>query len=290
MKMKIKFLTLSAILILSSLAMQAQIGFGLLGGVNFQNINGTNSNGDKLENGLLTGFHAGVNVNIPIAPDFYFQPGLLFSVKGAKNEFYNPPTKASGDYTTTTRLSYVELPVNLQIAGSILDTLVAEGGSAFLDYVSRLGLAREQDIVVLSFRQHFYFDAEEMKRARTLVNLTELNKITGITEFIRSCYRIMPQQSNLLGRFIDNKEIGRYTLNKSSSAFTGGDYLDDIENAIYSSVPFINRLYSILDSRTNARMSKSSVSLLLHDYGFKVMDMTVLNGLTYFHAQKARTA
>jgi len=113
MKMKIKFLTLSAILILSSVAMQAQIGFGLLGGVNFQNINGKDSNGDKLENGLLTGFHAGVNVNIPVAPDFYFQPGLLFSVKGAKNEFYTPPTKASGDYTTTTRLSYIEMPLNL---------------------------------------------------------------------------------------------------------------------------------------------------------------------------------
>ena len=37
-------------------------------------------------------------------------------------------------------------------------------------------------------------------------------------------------------------------------------------------------------------MSKSSVSILLHDYGFKVLDMTVLNGLTYFQAQKARTA
>ncbi len=111
--MKRKYLTLSAILLLSSLAIQAQVGFGLLGGVNFQNINGTNSSGNKLENGLLTGFHAGVNVNIPIAPDIWFQPGLLYSVKGAKNEFFNPPLKASGDYTTTTRLSYVELPLNL---------------------------------------------------------------------------------------------------------------------------------------------------------------------------------
>ncbi len=113
MTMKNKFFTVSAILILSSVAMQAQIGFGLLGGVNFQNINGKDSNGDKLENGLLTGFHAGVNVNIPVAPDFWFQPGLLFSVKGAKNEFFNPPLKAAGDYTTTTRLSYIELPLNL---------------------------------------------------------------------------------------------------------------------------------------------------------------------------------
>lgn len=179
-------------------------------------------------------------------------------------------------------------PVNLQ--DTVIDTLIAEGGSAFLDYVSRLGLAQEKGMVVLSFRQHFYFDAEELNRARTLVNLTELNKIPGVTDFFRTCYRIMPRESNLLGRFIDNKEVGRYRLNNSSSAFTDGDYFDDIENAIFSRVPFINRLYSILDSRTNAYMSKSSVSLLLHDYGFKVLDMSVLNGLTYFHAQKARAA
>ena len=180
--------------------------------------------------------------------------------------------------------------VNLPVTGTTIDTLIAEGGPAFHDYISRLGLAQEQGMVILSFRQHFYFDAEELKRARTLVNLTELNKITLVTDFFRTCYRIMPQSSNLLGRFIDNKENGRYQLNSSSSAFSDGDYFDDIENAILSRVPFINRLYSILDSRTNAYMSKSSVSLLLHDYGFKVMDMTVLNGLTYFHAQKARAA
>lgn len=110
--MKTKLLTISAILLFSTLALQAQIGFGILGGVNFQNINGKNSNGDKLENGLLTGFHAGVNVNIPMATDFYFQPGLLYTVKGANNEFFTPPLKASGDYTTTTKLSYIELPLN----------------------------------------------------------------------------------------------------------------------------------------------------------------------------------
>jgi hypothetical protein len=132
--MKIKFLTLSAILILSSMAMQAQIGFGLLGGVNFQNINGKNSSGDKLENGLLTGFHAGVNINIPVATDFYFQPGLLFSVKGAKNEFYNPPAKASGDYTTTTRLSYIELPLNLLFRPQLGNGYLLLGFGPYLAY------------------------------------------------------------------------------------------------------------------------------------------------------------
>jgi hypothetical protein len=111
--MKTKLLTISAILLFSSLALQAQIGFGLLGGVNFQNINGKESNGDKLSNGLLVGFHAGVNVNIPLVENFYIQPGLLFSVKGARNNLFEMPVKASGDnYTTTTKINYVEIPLN----------------------------------------------------------------------------------------------------------------------------------------------------------------------------------
>jgi hypothetical protein len=111
--MKTKFFTISVVLIFLTITLQAQIGFGILGGVNFQNINGKDNNGNKLKNGLLTGFHAGVNINIPVAPDFCFQPGLLFSVKGAKNDFFSPEIKASGDLVTTTKLSYIEMPLNL---------------------------------------------------------------------------------------------------------------------------------------------------------------------------------
>ena len=41
--------------------------------------------GDKLDNKLKTGFNAGVNAEIPVGVDFYVQPGLLFSTKGATN-------------------------------------------------------------------------------------------------------------------------------------------------------------------------------------------------------------
>jgi hypothetical protein len=76
---------------------------GLRGGVNFQNINGKNSSGDKLENKLLTGFHGGLNIEIPVGSGFYVQPGLLYSRKGAKLE--NSDTKA--------KLSYIDVPVSL---------------------------------------------------------------------------------------------------------------------------------------------------------------------------------
>ena len=81
------------------------MSFGILGGVNFQNLNGKDAGGDKLTNDMILGYHAGLNVQIPIAPQFYFQPGLMFAIKGAK--------ESSGSVTGTVKISYIELPLNL---------------------------------------------------------------------------------------------------------------------------------------------------------------------------------
>jgi hypothetical protein len=104
--MKTKLFSLILIFILSgSMAFaQGPVGsktsFAVLGGVNLQNLNGKDVSGNKLENDMLIGFHAGVNLQLPVAPEFYFQPGLLFSTKGAKIS------------TTSYKLSYIELPLN----------------------------------------------------------------------------------------------------------------------------------------------------------------------------------
>ncbi len=102
--MKTKTFIVALLAIASSTAIYAQSAttFGIRAGVNFQNLNGKDFNDDKLENKLKTGFHAGVNAEIPVGIDFYLQPGLLFTTKGAKAEV--------GD--TKINLSYLELPIN----------------------------------------------------------------------------------------------------------------------------------------------------------------------------------
>jgi hypothetical protein len=75
--------------------------FGIRAGVNFQNINGKTASGAKLENDILTGFHAGVNAEIPLGTGFYLQPGVLYSQKGT--EF---------DNDNQVKLNYLEVPVN----------------------------------------------------------------------------------------------------------------------------------------------------------------------------------
>src|SRR5436190_14338558 len=83
---------------------QSKTTFGIRAGVNFQNLNGKDNDGDKLDNKLKTGFNAGVNAEIPVGIDFYLQPGLLLSTKGAKFD------DANGEVTRN--LSYIEILVN----------------------------------------------------------------------------------------------------------------------------------------------------------------------------------
>jgi len=105
MKTKILFFTVIATLLFTAFAFaQSKTTFGIRGGVNLQNLSGKNSEGDKLDNKLKAGFNAGLNAEVPVGSDFYLQPGLLFSTKGAKYD-------ALGMEVTRT-ISYLELPVN----------------------------------------------------------------------------------------------------------------------------------------------------------------------------------
>jgi hypothetical protein len=88
---------------------QEAITFGVRAGVNFQNINGKDGSGDQLDNNLITGFHAGVNMEIPVGTDIYFQPGLLYSVKGGEQE----TTILVERVTNKISISYIELPLNI---------------------------------------------------------------------------------------------------------------------------------------------------------------------------------
>jgi hypothetical protein len=83
--------------------------FGIRGGINFQNINGKDQNGDNLDNSMVTRFHIGVNAEIPVGIDFYLQPGLLFTTKGAETGQVVLGQNMAG----TVNLSYLELPVSL---------------------------------------------------------------------------------------------------------------------------------------------------------------------------------
>jgi hypothetical protein len=105
MKQSIAVITLLVLLAGSS---QAQVGFGVTGGVNFANVGGADVPSSAKS---ITGFAAGVYADISIPFLFSIQPQVLYSRKG----FYDEETVSilGTPYTVkaTAHLDYIEVPV-----------------------------------------------------------------------------------------------------------------------------------------------------------------------------------
>lgn len=107
--MKSKLFLLTAILLIAY-AGRSQLGritYGARAGLNFQNLNGKNAEGKRLDNQIKVGFNIGVNAEVPIAMDFYVQPGILISTKGAREK------NSIGNEDAKFNLTYIEIPVYL---------------------------------------------------------------------------------------------------------------------------------------------------------------------------------
>ena len=181
---------------------------------------------------------------------------------------------------------------SIDLGGSnpVLRTLKNEEGENFANYIDQIGLAKDPNLLVLSSLHHYYYDAEEMTNVKTVVNLKELNQIKELNELLHSLYHILPPNCNLIGCFVNNKKQSGFVFNTNPSDTYYKRNSDAIENGIASSSPFLNMIFNMIDSKTNKYMSERSVSMLLTEHGFKVLDMTDLDGITYFCAQSLRSA
>lgn len=152
------------------------------------------------------------------------------------------------------------------------ENLIQEGCSTFLEYLKWLGLAYEPDILVLSSRHHFFYDQNDIKGVKVLVNLKKLNSIKHLDSFLHVLFRVLPPESNFIGCFNakkNNKMNGSHILN------TGVLY---------------KRFIDFLDHKTDRILTRSNVEELLDSHGFKVIDMTEIDGTTYFNTLNRRTS
>lgn len=170
--------------------------------------------------------------------------------------------------------------------GRLLDELSEKARQDFFSFLDHIGLASDTRMLVIPSTRHFFYDAEELKEIRTVINLKQLNHVRDIKEFLRTVSEILPHSSNFVGCFVDNRTHRAYSDNAGYHA----DKAEAYENGIESRIPFINRMYSLMDLRTNRYLSRRSVTSLLTEYGFQIVGMTEMNGMTYFHTRKNNPA
>lgn len=147
--------------------------------------------------------------------------------------------------------------------------MIAEDGGNFFRYLKDLGLSRENNLVVLSSKHHYFYDENELKSVKTLINLRKLNLIKYLDEFLFTLVQVLPQNTKFLGCFSDS-----------------GVPVRGIESYIYP-IKLLRKI-NIFESFGQRILNKSKVVEILESNGFKILDMTEIDGLTYFCALKIR--
>jgi hypothetical protein len=167
-----------------------------------------------------------------------------------------------------TNNSSLKLSLEKTKKNQVLDNNVTEGDENFLDYLQWNGFANESNMLVLSSKFHYYYDHEELKEVTTLINLKKLNLIKHLDDFLHTLGAGLSPKTNFIGCFSDRKSQKGISM----------------RSRMYKK--FIN----FLDSRIDIDIDGKDMSRILESHGFKIIDMTEINGLTYFRTQNYRRA
>lgn len=151
----------------------------------------------------------------------------------------------------------------------VFENIRSEAGTDFIQYLHFLQLEKETNLMALSSKHHYYYDYDDLKSIKTLVNLKKLNNIKSLGSFLQSVVRILPQEAVFIGYFKND------TGNRSVFSF-------------YHTTKFFNDMINYLDSKTDRSLTKDDVSRLLEENKLKVVDITDLNGMTYFCSRNNR--
>jgi hypothetical protein len=143
--------------------------------------------------------------------------------------------------------------------------LQVEDGKNFFRYLRNFNLSKDPDLLILPPNNHYYFDEHELSHIRTLINLKNLNRIKDLDSFLYSLGRMLPSDANFLGFFSYNK--------LSLTA-------DNLISGLYS------RFNNFLDFKKDHNLDEKEITGRLKKNGFHMVDMTEMNGLTYFYSQK----
>ena len=154
------------------------------------------------------------------------------------------------------------LTVN-QNSTQVMDKLVTEGGENFSNYLDWLGLSKDPNMLILSSKLHYYYDYEDLRGVTTLLNLKKLNMIKHLDVFLKNVYNILPPKTNFIGCFSDHKT--------------------------QKGISIVSRLYkkiiNFLDSRIEKNLSRHEIMRIFNSHGFVIVDISDINGLTYFRIQ-----
>ena len=164
----------------------------------------------------------------------------------------------------------MKLSFDKSVRNPIFDTLAAENCETYFHYIDWLGLSKDPNVMILSSVHHYYYDYNDLKGVKTLINLRALNRIKNLNGFLHTLFRLLPPGASFVGCFEEDKNP------------------KGVPSSFYKSAKLFNEIINFLDSRTEREMKRNEVVKLLESHGYRVADMTEINGITYFKSINTR--
>jgi hypothetical protein len=190
------------------------------------------------------------------------------------------------DQSVRRRLYYDGNPFANANTNPIFEKFAKEGYETFFEYLESLGISHDPDLITISSYHHYYYDADDFKKVKTVVHLKELNYLKQIKVFLHNICHILPHNSFFIGSFIDTRgQNGFFNYRNTDQAQNEISGYNEGKNMM-KMLPFLNAIYSIMDSNPGKYLTGRSVRLLLEESSLKILDMTEMKGLTYFYSQK----
>lgn len=153
---------------------------------------------------------------------------------------------------------------NTEKQNIVFKNLLRENGGNFFYYMNMINLEKE-DPLILSPIHHYYYDYNELKKVKTIIQIKELNKVSDIKKFLSNVSHVLTPGTNFIGCFKDNKIHKSYIQYNSKT---------------------INWILTKINSNVQHYLSRKKVIDLLNKYNLEIVDMTEFDLLTYFYVKR----
>jgi hypothetical protein len=152
----------------------------------------------------------------------------------------------------------------------VYNHLVPDEGQDFPDYLTRLGMLGESNLLVLSMRHHYYFEYNDLRDLKVLVILKKLDMIKHLESFLHIIFRILPSGAYFIGCFNKNKSLIYKELNFNKTA------------------TFHNKVHDFLESIPHHHLNINNFAGFIESHGFNIVDLAEIKGQVYFTSQNKR--
>ena len=166
--------------------------------------------------------------------------------------------------------------------------IIEEVGQDVFDYLDRFGVTLKSNVLFLSFSRHYFYDADDLKNADSIINFRLVNRIAHINHYMQAINKILLIDGYYAGCFLDYKNQ-RQNITKGSHSILGHIFLFIYRflNRIVPKIPVLNWIQHLFNQGKVKCLTTAELKGLMRKNGFDVMSMEDVDGLTYFIARKS---